>query len=189
MPQLNVNGRALEFATVKQLFSTEVKTATQQAARDGQDNVVYRQGRDVFIASSPKNVNLLNVEPAAGLYRGSVASVGGQPVRLLAVSDELLSPMQKAVRTAEGLDREDRVPLAEQAYLRAVGHARTVDDALDVATSADIRDFYRATEAAYTRAIALAKTVDEARAVAAHAKGTGFWRAETQANQKAVSLL
>jgi hypothetical protein len=189
MPQLNVNGRSLEFTSVKQLFQSEVKAATQQAARDGKDNVVYKQGRDVFIASSPKNVNLLNVEPAAFLYGGSPASVGGKPVRLLAVSDELLTPMQRSVRTAEMLDSQANVRLAEQAYYKAVSQARTVTEVLDVVTSADSRNFIKVVESAYTRAIGLAGTVDEAKAVAAHAASTGFIRKELEAKRKVVDLL
>ncbi|MEB3196925.1 MAG: hypothetical protein VKP62_06935 [Candidatus Sericytochromatia bacterium] len=189
MPDITINGRTVNFSSTRQVFPDELKAAKQQINRDGQDNLIYRQGRDTFVASSARNVNLLNVEAAQFLSGGSPARVGQTPVRILAVSDELLSPQQRAVRMAEQFNTEKRIPLAEQSYRRAIALATTVGEALDVAASADDRFYIRVPDEAYAKAISLVRTIEEARAVAAHAQRNGFTRRATQANQKAVSLL
>jgi hypothetical protein len=189
MPEMTINGRSTHFTTVKPVLPSEVKATIKQAAQDGKDNVVYRQGRDTFIMSSPRNANLINVEPAFGLYGGSPASVAGKAVRLIAVSDEVLTPMQQSVKVAEKLDDENNVGLANKAYAKAVTQAHTLEDALSVAESADARNYIRVVEAAYGRAIDLADTVKEAQSVAAHAGRNGFIRRELEAKKKAVDLL
>jgi hypothetical protein len=189
MPAINLNGRTVDFATVKPVLPSEVKQTIKKAQTDGQDNVVYRQGRDTFIMSSPKNVNLTNVEPAAGWFPGSRATVAGKGVRLLAVSDELLTTTQRSVKLAEKLDGDFNYKLAEQAFAQAVSQARTVGEVLDVAEAANSRKYIKVVDAAYAKAIGMVRTVDEAQTVAEHARGNHFVRRELQAKQRAVELL
>jgi hypothetical protein len=109
VPQVSINGRALDFQTVKRLQPSEVQDAIRQAKGDGKDDVIVRQAEDVFMLSSTKNVDISGIEtakyrklppnavtpnPVVNWFRslvelGSPAEYSGKHVVVEALDDEL----------------------------------------------------------------------------------------------------
>lgn len=175
MSILSINGQAMHFDAIKKLDKSELKAATQHAKKDGQDNVIFTLGKDTFIASSPRNLDLEPIKAAGAFSKGSPATMDGKAITITAVDDELLSPLDQVINQALAAHYHGHLDVAGEAFRQGISLSQTPDEAIHLAQVAHYRGHLDVASEAFRHGITLSQTPEAAIEVAqvAHYRGQG----------------